>query len=650
MGFFDKVFGGDKNDGTKKEEGKGASSFTPVVVTTDDVAQTLHDTALKYKISSQTLDIRLLSFKTLIKMSPKEEEWVELEEGEWEKFNKPEILLNPDFMVKQNYELEIFRYKEEPWKSDLLLHIASNKEKNRVVCTVKAGSIVRKAENLKAKIKNLILGKMLRSRILVHLWDVNYDEAIDDLVAKAMVQDQYILPEDVTFDICVCFASQQPVNDELILHYKNKNENEEPGDRVDYSKRGFIQAVEKGETVIEYIKPQPGKPGRNCQGTFIAVPEPLEKFKPEFRVSEMIEVEEDENRIVYRAKRGGYVVFKENTYDIHDSMELNEVSFKKTGSIDAGVETDVKLHISESDHMKDAIGTGVEVEATEVKVEGNVGASAVVTAEEVVIGGQTHQTSRIYAKTAKINVQRGYIKTEEDLQITRLEGGVAEAKEARISQMIGGEVKALSVHVDVLASNAKIYAVSKIVVNKMLGENNKLIIDASEIDAYHNEIVTLEEKIKEIEKELSTLEERHRQKQSLLEKSESAVQTLKKKIVDAKRRGIKPHPAFVAKIRQYQKLENELADMDAKIVRTRQSLKDDRRKLLAYQDMVVNATIVNRGEWKEYTAVEFHLLCPQITLEYTPTPGASNQEIYLKKIEEDEEVRYEIAVREAKAE
>ncbi len=650
MGFFDKVFGGDKSDGARKEEGREAS-FTPVVVTTHDVAQTLHDTALKYKIGSQSLDIRLISFKTLIKMDPKEEEWIELEEGEWEKFNKPEILLNPDFMVKQEYELEIFRYKDEPWKSDLLLHIASNKEKNRVVCTVKAGSIIRKAENLKARIKSLILGKMLRSRILIHLWDVDYDKAIDDLVAKALVQDQYILPEDVTFDICVCFASQQPVNDELILHYKNKNENEEQGDRVDYSRRGFIQAVEKGETVIEYIKPRPGKPGRNCQGHFIAVPEPLEKHKPEFRVSDAIGVEEDEERILYRAKRGGYVVFKENTYDIHDSMELNEVSFKKTGSIDAGVETEVKLHISESDHMKDAIGTGVEVEATEVKVEGNVGASAIVTAEEVAIGGQTHQTSRIHAKTAKINVHRGYIKTEESLQITRLEGGVAEAKEARVSQMIGGEVKALSVHVDVLASNAKIYAVSKIVVNKMLGENNKLIIDASEIDAYHNEIVALEERIGQIEKELSNLEETHRQKRSLLEKSESAVQTLKKKIVEAKRRGVKPHPAFVAKIRQYQKLENDIVEIEQEIARTRQSLKDDKRKLLAYQEMVVNATIVNRGEWKEYTAVEFHLLYPQITLEYTPTAGACNQEIYLKRIEEDgEEVRYEIAVREAKAE
>ena len=647
MGFFDKVFGGDKENKPEKR-GAGSASFTPVVVTTDDVAQTLHDTALKYKINSTTLDIRVLSFKTLIKMNPKEEEWTEVEDGEWEKFNRPEILLSPDFQVKQSYELEIFRYKDEPWKSDLQLHIASNKEKNRVVCTVKAGSIIRKTENLKSKIKNLIVGKMLRSRILIDLWDVNFDSAIDDLTAKALVQDQYILPEDLSFDICVCFASQKPVNDELILHYKNKNEEEREGDRVDHSKRGFIQAVEKGETVIEYIKPQPGKPGRNCQGTYIPVPEPLEKFKPEFRVSDAIEVEEDDTRILYRAKRGGYVVFKENTYDIHDSMEIDEVSFKKTGSIDAGVETEVKLHINESDHMKDAIGTGVEVEATEVKVEGNVGASAIVRAEEVSIGGQTHQTSKIYAKTAKINVHRGYVETTEDLQITRLEGGVAEAKKAKISQMIGGEVKAIEVDVDVIASNARICAVSKISIGKMVGENNKLIIDASEIDAYHNEIVSLEERIVQTEKELAQLEEAKSQKAAVIEKSTAAVQTLKQRILEAKRKGIKPQPAFVAKIKQYQKMENDLTDLSQKIEQTKRTLKEIKRKLLAYQEMIINSKIVNYGEWKDYTSIEFHLLYPQITLQYTPKPGAKMQEVYLKKITgPDEETSYEIAVREA---
>ncbi|WP_201353203.1 flagellar assembly protein A [Hydrogenimonas urashimensis] len=643
MGFFDKVFKSDKEKKEKKE-GSKAAEFTPVVTTTDDVPKTLQETALKYGISSQTLDIRIINYKTYIKMDSKETEWIEVEGNDWEKFNKPEILLNPNFVVKQDYEIEIHKYRDEPWMRDLILHIASNKEKNRIVCTLKSGSIIKDTEDLGAKLKNLIHKKMVRARVLIGLWDLDIEKRLDELVAKAKVQGQHILTEDFKFDAAVCFASQPSVDDALIYHYKLKDENAEQGDRIDYSKRGFIQAVEKGEVIIEYVKAKPGTPGRNCAGEFIPVENPKESHKPEFRVSENIETEETESSILYRARRGGYVVFKENIYDIREEMELEEVSFKKTGSIDAGVETEVKLHVNETDSMKEAIGTGVEVEATEVKVEGNVGASASITAEEVVIGGQTHQTSRIVADHAKVNVLRGYLKTKEIAEVTRIEGGIVEAKEAKVSQMIGGEVKAMKVEVELLGSNAKIYAVSGIEIGKMVGENNRLIIDASEIEAYHNEILSLEEEIEELEKKLEKLREKLREREELKNKSESAVQTLKEKILQDKKRCIKPRPAFIAKIKQFQKLHEEIAKAKEEIVAVENRLEEIRSRLLAYQEMIIHATVVNRGEWKEYTTVQYRLLYPQITLEYTPTPGLSNQEIYLKKIDEE---HYEIAVREA---
>ncbi|WP_456451881.1 flagellar assembly protein A [Hydrogenimonas sp.] len=647
MGLFDKVFKSDK----KKEKSKQTTQsggFTPVVVTTSDVPKTIQETALKYKVGSGMLDIRLIDTKTFIKMDAKEDDWIEVEGDDWEKFNKPEILLNPNFQVKQDYEIEILKFKEEPWSSDLLVHIASNKQKNRIVCTIKSGSILRDTEDLTRKLKYLIHKKMVRSRILINLWDLDIEGKLDELAAKAKVQGQYILPEDHTFDVAVCYASQPSVDDALILHYKEKQKSEEQGDRVDYSKRGFIQAVEKGEVIIEYVKPQQGKPGRNCLGEFIPVKEPQENHKPDFRVSDNIEVEENDRQILYRAKRGGYVVFDDNTYDIRDEMELEEVSFKKTGSIDAGVETEVKLHINEKDSMKDAIGTGVEVEATEVKVEGNVGASAVVMAEEVSIGGQTHQSSKIFADHAKVNVHRGYLKTKGLAEVTRVEGGVVEAKEAKIAQMIGGEVKAMAVEVELLGANAKIYAVSKIEIKKMLGENNKLIVDASQIEAYHNEILSLEESVESLEKEIEKLGEKLKEREELSEKSESAVKTLKQKILQDRKRGIKPRPAFVAKIKQFQKLGEQIAQLKEELHQKEAKLQEVKSKLLAYQDMIIHATVSNRGEWKEYTTIEYHLLYPQTTLEYTPKAGAAGQEVYLKKVggEDEGEPFYEIAVKE----
>ena len=648
MGLFDKVFKGDNKKSKEAKKGEESGAFTPVVVTTDDVPQTLQETALKHKINSGMLDIRLLGTKTYIKMDAKEDDWIEVEGDDWDKFNKPEILLNPNFRVKQDHEIEIHKYKEEPWSADLLLHIAANKEKNRIVCTLKSGSILRDTEELTKKLVNLIHKKMVRSRVLIGLWDLDIESKIDELAAKAKVQGQYIVPEDHRFDVAVCFAAQPSVDDELILRYKQKQQPQEEGDRIDYSKRGFIQAVEKGEVIIEYVKPRMGKPGRNCLGEFIPVKEPQENHKPDFRVSDNIETDETDTRILYRAKRGGYVVFDDGTYDIRDEMELEEVSFKKTGSIDAGVETEVKLHINEKDSMKDAIGTGVEVEATEVKVEGNVGASAVVTAEEVVIGGQTHQSSRIFADHARVNVHRGFLQTKDLAEVTRVEGGFVEAKEAKIAQMIGGEVKAMTVEVELLGANARIYAVSRIEIRKMLGENNKLIIDAAQIDAYHNEILSLEEEVERLEKEIEKLGEKLGEREELAAKSESAIQSLKQKILQDRKRGIQPRPAFVAKIKQFQKLGEQILTLKEELHGLEAKRDEAKSRLLAYQEMIIHATVANHGEWKEYTTVEFHLLYPQVTLEYTPEAGRAGQEIYLKKVsgDEEEEPVYEIAVRE----
>ncbi len=643
MDFFKKVFNKEGREQKKKGAIQKPPPFSPVVMRTEDVPKALHETAQRHNIPISSLDIRLIRFQTLIKMDKSDNDWVEMEIDDWEKFNKPEILLSPDFEVKQIYEIEIFRYKEEFWETDLQLQIATNKEKNRIACTIRSGSIIKNCDNLDAKISNLVRNKLLKSKMLIGLWDLDFMDAIRELTAKAKVQGQYIVPEDITLDIAVCFPSQPAIDD--AIHYRYKKEKVSEESRIDHSKRGFIHAVEKGEIIIEYVKARHGKPGRNCQGKYIPTEEPKETNRPEFKVSDAIEVVEDEDRILYKANRNGYVIFKDNRYDIQDEMELEEVSFKKTGSIDAGVETEVKLHVNETDFMKDAIGTGVEVEATEVKVEGNVGSSAIVKAEEVIVGGMTHQSSQIYAKTAHINVHRGFLKCKDIAEISRLEGGVVEAKEATISQVVGGEVKAMKIEVGILASNAKLYGLEEITINKMAGENNKIIIDPAEIETYHSEIETLENEIEALEKSIKKSEESLGQKKEIHEKSEPAVTTLKKKIVHDIKSGIKPKPAFVAKVKQFQKLVEKIENIEKERRELEARLQTTKEKLLTYQDMVLRAKIVNHNEWTEYTTIEFHLLYPQIKLEFTPTPGEKNQVVYLRRSNDDEPA-YEIAVKE----
>ena len=653
MGFFDKVFK-DENKETSEQKRNNETlsfSFSPFIIRTDNVLDTLRETAQKYKLSPQQLDFHIISTQTLIKMDDDENEWIEVDPDDWANFNKPEILLTPKFHVKQIHEIEVTRYKESEWERDLLIHLAANKEKTRIVCTVKAGSVIRYVEDLDLKIKHKIYKQMAKAKILIGLWDLDFMKKVDELVAKARVDGEFILKEELKIDVAACFPSIQAVDDALILHYQTKQQQPEETGRIDYAKRGFIQAVEKGEIIIEYIKPKPGRPGRNCQGAFIPVEEPKESHNPDFKVTDNIEVEETDDAILYRAKRGGYVVKEGDTYDIRDEMELEEVSFKKTGSIDAGVETEVKLHINEKDFLKDAIGTGVEVEATEVKVEGNVGSSAIVRAEKVEVGGQTHQSSEIYAEDATVNVVRGLLKVKNSARVTRLEGGRVEGRKVEVEQMIGGEIRALEAHVRLLASNAKIYGVTRIEIDAMTGENNHLAIDPANIDAYHDEILYLEKEVEDLDDEIEKLNRTLRDRMELKERSDQAVETLKQKIASDKKRGIPPKPAFVAKIKQYQKLIERIEELENEIKQVTARRDAARSKLLGYQDTVLQAKILCHGPWREYTHVAFHLLWPKSVLEYVPEAGAKNQEIYLERVndEEDEEPIYRIAVKEIEA-
>ena len=637
MGFFKKMF--QKGDAKSKKE--ATTPFKPVVVKTTHVGKTLQNASEKFSLPLSRLDFHLIQTLTSVKMD-ENSEWTEVDPDDWPRIHTPEILLNPHFQIRQEHEIEIRLYQEEAWEKDLFLQVAADKQRSRIEAILRSGTVLYGVEGLKEKLIDLIRKKMLKAGMLIDLWENHLESGLDEATAKALVEGEVTLHEDLVLEAARCYAAVPAVDDALILRYKQKYANEDDQGRIDFSKRGFIQAVEEGEVIIEYVKPKPGRPGRNCMGEFIPVSEPKESHRPDFSVSEHIAVEESEEKILYKARRGGYVVFENGVYDIRDEMEVEEVSFKTTGSIEAGIETDVKIRVHERDWMKDAIGTGVEVEAADVKVEGNVGASALVRAESIEIGGQTHQSSKIYAEEARVNVLRGYLEAKKSAHVTRLEGGEIVTARAEVSQMIGGEIRGLDVHVEVMGANCKIYAVRQIEIGKMQGENNKLIIDAAEIPAYHDEIARLEQKQEKLSQALERTKETWQERTALYEKSEPAIRTLKQKILEEKRRGIQPKSAYVIKIRQFQKLAEKVADLKEEISKIEAELEDVRKKLTSYQTSVLRAVVRNRGAWQEYTSVVFRLLTPPMELEYRPKAGAEGEEIYLEQIEDE---GFEVAVR-----
>jgi len=107
---------------------------------------------------------------------------------------------------------------------------------------------------------------------------------------------------------------------------------------------------------------------------------------------------------------------------INTDMDVGEISFKTTGSLNSGVDSDVSLHVSETDLGKDAIGTDMSVEVTEIDIDGNVGSNARVVALRATVAGQTHKTVCLKADDLDINIHKGKAYGK-NIKVIRLEHG-----------------------------------------------------------------------------------------------------------------------------------------------------------------------------------------------------------------------------------
>ena len=85
------------------------------------------------------------------------------------------------------------------------------------------------------------------------------------------------------------------------------------------------------------------------------------------------------------------------------------INFKTTGSITAGLDSEVSMNVKELDTTKDAVGSGMTVEVTEIDIEGNTGPNSVVYAHKASVGGQTHKDSKIRADKLDINMRCYFI-------------------------------------------------------------------------------------------------------------------------------------------------------------------------------------------------------------------------------------------------
>jgi len=614
----------------------------PTVVRTQYVAKELLRIAKANGVKSETLDFNLLDIKTYtrVKDPMNDGDWEEIDPHEIEDLDVKTAMLHPSFEIKQIYEIEVFT--KDPHLdnfSNFKVAVGANKTKCKIYLTILVGSEISYSPRLEKELRIFINKRKIRSGILVNIFDKPLDKTLSKITAFIRVAEYAKYKKKEIHLIAQCFEPVLTIDDALILHYEHKAKEElDEQTRVNYAERGFLKKVKKDELLIEYIKPKIGKPGRDCRGIYLAPKEPTVKHEPTFEVDESIKIVDTKDSIQYIAYANGYITFENNVYQIRTDVSIDEISFKKTGSISVGLDSDISINVQESNAIKDAIGEGMEVEVSEIDIDGNVGSNAKVIALKANIGGQTHKNAVIRADKLTINVHKGEAYGK-NIHITRLEHGIVDGHTVEVAQAAGGNIRAKEITIDVCGSHVTATASKIIDIKKMQGDENTFIIDPLLKKSTKKSLEHNKEQIKHLEEDFKVLRKEIEKYTTFLQEGQAAFNDIKKRLVRYKKNGIKMPESFVKKYKEFQELQSKLKSLKEEL-----AMKEDQYNLLtantaSFQENIFNARIVNHDRWIGYNEIIFKLVDPPIELVYKPKEGCPDKIFGLVQVDEEE---YEI--------
>lgn len=620
---------------TKEDEhAEQIAHIKPIVVRTPNVAKELLQASQNYKVPVQSLDFNLLDTQTFKKIGESaSDDWIELSADEMKDLSETDFL-DPKFELKQVHEIEIFSITQPHPLDTIDMSIGGNSSLCKIYLTIKPGSVAHYYEGFQEDFTYLVNKKKLRANLMIGLFDSVMFQNLSELLAKIRIQESVQFETQERYLIAQGYDPVETVNDKLILHYETKRQNMDEHGRIDYAKRGYVISVVKDELLIEYIKPSKGENGCNCRGEFILPKEPIVKYEPTFGTGEKITVIDTPKSIEYKAAVGGYVTFDGGIYDIQTEVEVTEISFKTTGSIDTQLDADVSINVREKDVLKDAIGMGMEVTVNVINIDGNIGPNAKVTAKKATVEGQVHQSAIITADELSINIHKGTAYGKE-VHITRLEHGTVIADKVTVTQATGGKIRAKEIVIEMLGSNVKMTASHRIEIQKLHGGENQFIIDpmlnesSENLEERSNQMVKVKQSLQEIKKELDSYER-------TLRENTPGMEELKRKLAHYKTNGIKMPVAFVQKYQQYQQFKEKVTAL-----RNELAAKEDQyawlsEKHTALQNEIFEARIINHDRWRNHNEIIFKLIDPPIEVFHVPSQNSEEKMLGLFESEEGE--------------
>ncbi|BCX79470.1 FapA family protein [Campylobacter sp. 19-13652] len=615
------------------------SRFSAIEVITTNPYEELKRLSKESNISAEFIDFNILEIFTTYTNSQNENP-VSLSEDELGVFDDLAFYLDESLAITQSYRVEFYDIRDESAHALPRIAIGVNKGLTKVIATIFKSSEVKYEKEYEKLLYEYICKQLLRAKILIGIRIGELKEELKKIASIIRIKE--LLDKDIKLTITRGIEARLPVDATTVYVYKEKLQKENEEGKVNHASRGFLLGVVKDEVIIEQHKSESGRAGRNVRGEYISVPVANEDGTGEISFNEEnIERIEGERGVKFIAKKPGFVSDEKGFFDIKDQLEIDEINFKSTGSVETSIDANVSLIIKEDDVIKDAIGTGVIVEAAEVDVRGSVGANAVINANIVHIGGQTHAKAKITAQKAKIAVHIGYVDADE-VEIERLENGTVVANRVKVGQVVGGSITAQHIEINTLGSNCTLTASAYIGVKTLKGNNNKFIIDGSKMKEQRDDIQGHLEKLELAKEAIVKIPKKLEARRIVIEENRGSIYKIKAKIEELKKAKIAPHVTFLKKLKEYQALVDEYNEMLADYRYKKGEIERIKSELDVMQNGIFAAKIVNRSRWNELNEVWFVLVDPPQTIKYITKQNEMARIMRLKRISTEAGDEYEV--------
>jgi hypothetical protein len=537
--------------------------ISPTKVVTDNVLEEILHVAREESVNESTLRIELNSVTTWVKTSTKD--FTEIPQESVDTYKDEKFLRDDTLEFKQQYNIKIRSKRSDyPFK---YMHSQVEFEKNDTLAylVIKQGSRLQYHKKLYEDFLEYITEQKLRANIMLYLFDVDYESTIKEFVNIIEKMKLFVFKEDKKILISKGIDSVEGIKSQLIMNIEEKSNVgvEDSMGKVDHSNRGLFINCTQGEQLFEFIKPQQGQYGRSCRGEIIDTKTINLDETPTFTVDDSIEIQDSFENIKYIATKSGFLLKEGNRYDVSNNLDIGEISFKTTGTINSNLDADITINVKKNDPLEDAIEEGMHVKVKKLFVIGNIGPDTKIETREISVNGQTHDRTFIQCVNADIKQHRGKVIGRE-VKIHTLEGGVVVADRAIIEHAVRGKIRAKVIEIGSLGSNVIMEASKNIQVDIINGGENKFIIDTSITGAFDdikkpdmNYIEKLKNELKLLSNALKDITEKVKKNLEPCKKIQDAIVRKKKEGADIPDSLVKNFKICKVMMARYKKLKED---------------------------------------------------------------------------------------------